>query len=163
MQKIYIGIDPGVTGAIVRIYHDDSFHVIDLPVLTETVGKRRETRIDGLALWKLIPQIRSTVVLEKTQAVHGGHGLNTQANTTFSMGQTRGLVLSVLDICRMPRVDVTPQQWKKYFGLIGCDKDASIERALALCPALREFLYLKKHHNRAEAWLLARYGKEKGL
>ena len=49
------------------------------------------------------------------------------------------------------------QRWKKYFGLVKTDKEASRQKALELFPAAARFLSLKKHHGRAEAILIAHY------
>jgi crossover junction endodeoxyribonuclease RuvC len=51
---------------------------------------------------------------------------------------------------------VTPGVWKRHAGLIGKEKDASRELAARLYP--QATLNLKKHHGRADALLLARYG-----
>lgn len=44
----------------------------------------------------------------------------------------------------------------------GKEKDASRLRALELFPHLQEELKLKKHHNRADALLIAEWGRRKG-
>jgi crossover junction endodeoxyribonuclease RuvC len=169
MSKIYIGIDPGVTGAAAFLT-DGHAYVRDLPVLSVPNQSRRESVIDASTLWDWFgeaettfecPSAGVTVVLEKTQAVRGGNGLNTQAKTAFSMGQSRGIIVAVTAIQGYGRIDVTPQRWKKHFSLIGCDKDASRTLAVERFPALRDVLKHKKHHNRAEALLLALWGKER--
>jgi len=155
MNKIYIGIDPGVTGAIAILHDDDSGFLEKLPTRRVPNKSRREKRIDGREFYKLIPKIRSTVVLEKTQPMRDS------AMTAFSMGQSRGILYGILDACMMPVFDVTPQQWKKHFGLIGKGKDASIAKAVELYPRWKE--RIGRNHNLAEALLLARYGKDLGL
>jgi len=53
--------------------------------------------------------------------------------------------------------DVIPAKWKKQMGLINKDKDMSRMKALQLWPDRAEWLRYKKHHNRAEAALIAQY------
>jgi crossover junction endodeoxyribonuclease RuvC len=48
---------------------------------------------------------------------------------------------------------VRPQVWKKYHGLIGTEKVASLELARSLWPEAP--LKLKKDHNKADALLMA--------
>jgi hypothetical protein len=57
---------------------------------------------------------------------------------------------------RMPIHPVQPRVWKAHYGLKS-DKAASLTTARALYPSAP--LNLAKHHNRAEAVLLAHYGR----
>jgi hypothetical protein len=54
---------------------------------------------------------------------------------------------------------VTPGKWKKHFQLTS-DKEQSRELAIRLFPGSAFQFNRKKHHGRAEAALLARYGAE---
>ena len=63
----------------------------------------------------------------------------------------------MLQILRIPVTKVTPGVWKKHFKLTGTGKEESRLRALELYPELHDQLKLKKHHNRAEALLMARW------
>lgn len=51
---------------------------------------------------------------------------------------------------------VTPNEWKKTFGLKS-DKDASIACALRLYPSAANLLKFKKSHNRAESILVGHF------
>lgn len=55
---------------------------------------------------------------------------------------------------------VKPAVWKKALGLNKKDKDASIKKAIELFPEMESKLARKKDHDRAEALLLAYYGKK---
>ena len=52
---------------------------------------------------------------------------------------------------------VRPQQWQKFHGIKKADKAVSLRIARDLFPGQRKLLTLKKHHNRAEALLIAEY------
>jgi len=67
-----------------------------------------------------------------------------------------GIWLGVMAALRMPYTPVRPVVWKKAFSL-GKDKEASRLRAQQLFPAAD--LRRKKDHGRAEALLLAWYGR----
>ena len=60
---------------------------------------------------------------------------------------------------------VEPRRWKNALGLSARDKDASRHMAIELCrelwpmcPDLQDAFKLKKHHGRAEAFLITAYG-----
>ena len=165
MTRVYIGIDPGVTGAISLI--DESKTIIeDLPVVVIPNAKRKEKMISPMGLKVMIESMISSVavddvvcVLEKTQA------MKDTAMTAFSMGQSRGIIIAVLELIGISRIDVAPVAWKKHFSLLKCDKAASQSVACTRRPQdeVFELLKRKKDHNRAESLLLSLYGKEKGL
>jgi len=171
MPKIYVGVDPGVTGAVAFLQDGDT-RIADIPVLTVPNGNRKETMIDARELasmiqntilsmnhdYQLIPnKYEIIVVLEKTQP------MKDSAMTAFSMGQTRGIIIAVAALMEIPIINVTPQKWKKHFGLLNCEKDASRTLAMERFPLLRDQLRRKKDHDRAEAVLIALYGKELNL
>ena len=161
MSKIYIGIDPGVTGAVAFL-SELWAKVYDMPVLAVPNGSRKETRIDAECLYAILKNHGFSLdvcelILEKTQP------MKDSAMTAFSMGQTRGIILATASLLKIPIVHVTPPAWKKHFGLLKCDKDASRTIAKERFPNLMDSLQNKKDHNRAEALLIALYGKEKNL
>jgi crossover junction endodeoxyribonuclease RuvC len=165
MSKIYIGIDPGVTGALGVIFPDTwKNKVIDMPTISVANGRRKESRAWGKALFDIIDMIdmkRNDVpvmaIIERT------HPMKDSAMTAFSMGMSLIAAIDAVEIACIPYIMVNPSAWKKHFKLTKCDKDASRTLAIQRFPELTDQLKLKKHHNRAEALLLALYGKEAGL
>ena len=73
----------------------------------------------------------------------------------LTIGFGYGLWIGILATLEIPYTTVRPAQWKKAFSL-GKDKEASRLRAMQLYPGADP--RLKKHHDRAEALLLASYG-----
>ena len=73
----------------------------------------------------------------------------------YRFGHSCGSVAGVLGAMRIPVEYVSPQRWKRAFGLLGAHKDASRGKAIDLYPSAP--LSLKKHHGRADAILLARW------
>jgi hypothetical protein len=55
--------------------------------------------------------------------------------------------------------EVYGQTWKTMFGLIKQPKSVSLAVARKLFPTLHQRLKFKKDHNRAEALLIAEYGR----
>lgn len=160
---IYLGIDPGVTGAV-GAAGDGGSAVRDIPASVVSKGTVKQ-EINGALLAELLRRLTlgrpATAVLERTAArpamVHGK--IRQGSASTFSMGVSRGVCLGVLGALGIPYVEVLPQVWKAHYKLIGKDKDASRTLAISLFPALAGELARKKDHNRAEALLLAKYAQ----
>jgi crossover junction endodeoxyribonuclease RuvC len=70
-----------------------------------------------------------------------------------------GIWQGIVAALGIPLELVTPQTWKKHFGLIGEEKDVSRIKAMQLFPEVGKDLKLKKNNSRAEALLMAQYLK----
>ena len=70
-----------------------------------------------------------------------------------------GVIGGVSAISRVPVVVVSRVVWESSFGLVGAAKDAGRLLAIDLFAGSAHHLKLKKHHNRADALLLAEYGR----
>ncbi|MBB1599504.1 hypothetical protein [Variovorax sp. UMC13] len=163
---ISIGIDPGMTGAVAFIdTATGKASVFDLPISPV------ERRICGLQLARLLREhapvsIGGRVYLEELHARAGGGGMQQMG----SMMKTVGIILGSIDCTRLPVTQVTPQRWKKFFGLIDKPslgvvkktdaqrKAASLTKARELFPALQGDLKRAKDDGRAEALLIAQWG-----
>lgn len=159
-----IGIDPGLTGAIAFLHPDGGAWVRDMP-LKEHVGEKKIVdggAIAGFFFSDIPPRITARVYIEQVQAMPPIKGKLRGAGTvsSFNFGYSAGVVEGVVSAVAIPRAYVWPQTWKKRAGLTGKPKDASRELAIELYPQLAEVLKLKKHHGRADALLIARFGGE---
>ena len=149
---ITIGIDPGLSGAIVAIFPAGEIEFHDMPILEV---KKKQT-LDYAGLAHILRRYASRGECEATIELVGampGQGVASM----FKFGQTYGAVLATLATLQIPYRTVTPAVWKKAYRLIGCEKDESRARALELFPAAVDYLRLKKHHGRADALLIADY------
>lgn len=115
-----LGIDPGVTGAIVALNNDGTMHKhIPMPALKTDTDKR--SRIDG-------SQIKLTSCAStKASAIRLRLSMLVQCQMTAppmpSMsGHGCGVIEGVLQALEIPYTKVRPQAWKKVCGLIGKDK-----------------------------------------
>jgi hypothetical protein len=90
------------------------------------------------------------VVIEEAQAMPGQG-----TRSMFTIGLGMGVWLGILGALGLAHTRVRPVVWKQALKL-GKDKEAARLRAMQLFP--RADLRLKKHHNRAEALLLAYWG-----
>ena len=80
----------------------------------------------------------------------------------FKFGRTLGFAHAVV-LGTHPRPSVeftTPAQWKGKLGLLNSGKGASREKAVNLFPSTESYLARVKDDGRAEALLLAHYGRK---
>jgi len=92
------------------------------------------------------------VTLEEAQAMPG-QGVRSM----FTCGVGFGVWLALLAALALPHTRVRPAIWKKALGL-GKDKEAARLRAMQLFPTAD--LRRKRDHGRAEALLLAYWGRQ---
>lgn len=157
-MTIFIGIDPGLDGAIAFVKDDGSATVCSAP--TGKVGKKRDYLLASMAslLDRQIDQIRYVAAVERV------HSMPKQGvASSFNFGKGFGLWLGLLAGRGIPFDLVEPTRWKKVMlDGMGRDKDAARLRAQQLFPALAPQLSLKKDHGRAEALLIAEYRRRIG-
>jgi crossover junction endodeoxyribonuclease RuvC len=149
---IYIGIDPGLNGAIAFLDTEKGhLSVIDMPVLeVMRNGKlKKEVSPHGLAsIFKVSPQ-PVCAFLERVGAMPG-QGVS----SVFSFGRSTGLVEGVLATCDIPVLIITPQSWQKAASVRG-GKDGSRQRAMELFPNYAGLFARKKDDGRADAACMA--------
>jgi crossover junction endodeoxyribonuclease RuvC len=149
---IYLGIDPGLSGAIAILDQaGELVSVTDLPVIRDL----SLAWIDGGSLQSIILNALqgrpARAIVERVSSMPG-QGVA----SSFQFGVGFGSVLSVLQAMAVPLQFVTAAVWKKSYGL-GKDKHASLHKARLLHPSAE--LHLAKHDGRAEAILIAEFGR----
>ena len=158
---ITIGIDPGLTGALAMLGHKAEFlRVSDIPVMKRLGPKAAvKNQVNGAALEEILrgwtedyDKNEIVAFIETPIAFPGQH-----VATIAAAFLTAGIIEGVLSARHFAHQLVRPADWKKAMGL-SADKDQARARAIRLYPEAP--LALAKHHNRAEALLIARYGHE---
>lgn len=154
---IVLGIDPGMGGALAffgagQPGAPDYFSVFDMPVYGD--GKQRG--VDAYQLAYLIQSFKPTkAIVEKVNAMKGwGVG------SCFRFGESFGVIRGVLGALTIPIHLVTPQKWKKHYGLPGGDKEASRRLVIERWPANAASFARVKDEGKAEAALIAAYGRK---
>lgn len=158
---IVIGVDPGLTGGLAVVADTGDAQLVDLPVMPTGRDGVVRNRIDGRALADvLLRQVPPGVPVFGVLELIGPRPRDGKASTPTeaSLHVTRGIVLGVLDVLRIRTLEVTPQAWQKWYGFSKANKNASREHGAELYPGVADQLRLVKHHNRAEALLIAHYG-----
>lgn len=154
--KLYLGIDPGLTGALAVLGEKEIIDVYDTPTLIVKKGSGKRTVYVVSAMADLVKRWANTglvkgIVLETVHAMPG-QGVTSM----FSLGQGFGIWLGIIAAFRLPLTKVEPRVWKQAMGIpSGAEKSESVVRAAQLFPTAS--LARKKDHGRADALLLAEY------
>lgn len=149
MTPCIMGIDPGISGAIAFLFAGAPDRVLVEDMLT--AGKMVSAPLLANAIKRYAP---SLAIIESV-ASRPGQGVS----STFRFGTAYGIAQGVIGALHIPVEFVSPQRWKKHFHLTG-DKELSRAKAQQIFPTCAESFKLVKHHGRAEAALIARYGFE---
>lgn len=159
-----LAIDPGVSGAMAVVSKCPTSGslvleaVHDLPTNSETTssGKTRRS-VDPIGLTKLVKAVGIVdgAVVEKVFAPPG-----IASTVAFSLGATKGTILSVMALAKVPVVQVTPNTWKQALE-VPPDKAGARRRASAVFGSDHAWPRVKDH-NRAEAALIGAWGLASG-
>lgn len=147
-MTLILGIDPGATGAAALVGPDTGivYELLDLDsdhaVTVERLDSAR-ARYIGEAFF---------CIIERAQTMPK---MNVAAQGRYMEGY--GVIQGWLHTRCISHDTIRPATWKQNLGLSKADKDASLTLARRLFPTAE--LGLKKHHNRAEALLIAEWAR----
>ena len=149
------GIDPGGSGALALLNGAALVAVTDMPVFTVSRGKgvKRELDVHGLAeiLRAWAPDY---VWFEQVGGMAGD-----APSSAFNFGRIAGAAEALAKASGARFDFVAPHVWKKDMGLIGKTKDDSRVMATNMWPAAAGEFRRKMDEGRAEAALIAEYGR----
>ena len=129
-----IGIDPGAKGGVALVTQlgkaQDLFSAAPMPMKDPPKGKKPV--VDVITLFRVLHGVASgwatdVVYLENVHAMP-----RQGVSSTFQFGRTFGAIEAAADLARLRIRYVEPRVWKKYFGLKGDDKHASVRKATEL-------------------------------
>ena len=154
---LIIGIDPGISGSICFLTDGKILDVIEMPTMAE--GKKNKRQVNGSQIFneisKRIHNVEKQnirVVIEQVSAMPG-QGVTSM----FNFGQSFGILKGICSAMQLSLYFVRPAKWKKYFGLIKSEKDASRTKAIEIFPYFSSQLSKKKDPNKADAMLIASF------
>lgn len=153
-----LGIDPGSSGAVAVLNpRGNALEVVDVPTVLAYKSSKTRRMLDASGFARMVAKfVQSSspliAVVEDVRAMPG-QGVASM----FSFGKSFGIALGVLAALQISTELVPPERWKKHFRL-GKDKEQARALATRLYPTVE--LELKKHQNRAEALLIARFWME---
>ena len=145
-----VGIDCGYRTGGVALIGDDHAEVHDLPVFSE----------GGVDVAELDRLIRTFADPEHVYIEKQGAMPNQGVSSTFKLGYAFGQITATVALTQVPFTLVTPPTWKRSMNLPK-DKDSARRLAIQWFPHLSERLKRKKDEHRAEALLIALYGRGK--
>ena len=147
-MTVYIGIDPACQSGAWAVIDHNGYRDCGM---IKSVDARVVCLDFKDALKKAVNASESAEICIEQVFGMSGQGIT----STSKFMRAVGAIEAVCELTRYPVHFVSPQKWKKHFGLIKCDKNASLDIARKLYPEAP--LSRKKDHNKAEALLLARY------
>ena len=154
---LIIGIDPGISGGICFFEDGQVKDIIDMPVMAD--GKKNKRQINGPQVYneflKRINKFQKkdiVVVIEQVSAMPG-QGVTSM----FNFGQSFGVLKGICSAMQLSMFFIRPAKWKKYFGLIKTEKDASRTKVIEIFPYISSELSRKKDSNKADAVLIASF------
>jgi crossover junction endodeoxyribonuclease RuvC len=154
---VVIGIDPGLDGAVAIIHSPVEIDIFDTPTLT-VVGEKSRRKYNAAAMAAILEPLQTEQALIVLESVHSMPKQGVASS--FNFGEGLGIWKGIIAAYKLPLEMPSPQRWKKaILADQGKDKDASRYKAIQLFPSLAEQLSRKKDDGRAEAVLLAEYGR----
>lgn len=153
---LVIGVDPGAKGGMAAVtYIMDTAY----PDTVEKVVRVIPFNENDYIRMMLDNSLRSNIFyIEKVNAMP-----NQGVTSMFNFGKNFGWIIGAAEATGYGVHYVRPQEWKKYFGLIGTDKQASIAKCKELYPDVdlkRTERCKTDSDGMAEAILIATYGVE---
>jgi len=154
-MKTILGIDSGLTGSL-AFYDGVEAILFDIPVFEITTNGKKKKTVDCHKLLEIIRSQKPDIAyLENVNAMP-----KQGVTSMFNMGRTLGRIEMAVMACSVPLVYIRPQEWKAYYKC-PADKDGARQLAGQQFPQFKHNWDLKKHHNRAESFLIAAYGRDK--
>ena len=154
---LIIGMDPGISGAICFFENGEVKEIIDMPNMAD--GKKNKRQINGPQVYNEIssrikntPKKEIVVVIEQVSAMPG-QGVTSM----FNFGQSFGVLKGICSAMQLSMHFIRPVKWKKYFGLIKTEKDASRTKVIEIFPYISSQLSRKKDSNKADAILISSF------
>lgn len=153
MSALILGADPGKRGALALVDLDG--HLLDVIDMPDATGSALGAHIRDF-LEDHGPHHVQTAWVEKV------HAMPKQGVTsTFTFGAGYGALLGALGALRIPVELRTPNVWKKAMRCTA-DKGSSRQAAAQLWPDHARLFARVKDDGRAEAALVAEYGRRQG-
>lgn len=155
-HMIILGIDPGLSGAL--CFDDgEARHIVDIPTFSLARNGKNKREVDAIKLASAWHEHRPRIghaFVEQVGAMPG-QGVS----SVFAFGKSYGILIGILAANGVPVTFVAPKVWKKQLG-VPSSKDGARARASELMPETAGEWRLAKHDGRAEAALIAYWGRQ---
>ncbi len=160
-MTLFVGIDPGLSGAIAFRRSDDDMEVLPLPVLTITKAKGMRRVLDLTALANIVDDKTKnatgvSVFIERVSAMP-----KQGVASMFAFGETYGAIKGIVAANFLPMTLVTPVTWKAKLK-VSSNKDDARYRASQLMPRFAHLWSRRSEDGLAEAAMIAFFGQHHG-
>jgi len=149
---MYIGIDPGLSGAIAFL-NKSSLFIYDMPIQKV----RSKKKIDAAKLAEILKSYKTKNALAVVELV--GPMPNQGVVSTFNFGYGAGIIEGILRALLVKTVFIRPNVWKPAMGL-SSKKVQSLGLARNVFPKQFHYFKRQKDDGRAEASLMAYFARK---
>lgn len=152
---LFMGIDPGLDGAVAVLNNDEEIVGIHDSRWIRVGTKRKHCSAD---MGDIIDKYTNRSDDIKCVGIEDVHSMPKQGvSSSFQFGRGLGIWEGIIAFCKFKMEFISPQKWKKEM-LHGMQKgkDAALYKCQQLYPK-SSYFKLKKHHGRADAVLIALY------
>ena len=163
MNKTYIGIDNGVSGAVGIITGNGESFLFPTPVKKEqsyTKTKQQISRVDFLKMYDLLKQFNDNSIL----LIERPYANPTGMKATVSAMRALEATLIAVEMLDIPYQYIDSREWQKALlpsGLKGAElKVGSLQIGCRLFPMLKDEIEKQKD---ADAILIAEYARRQNL
>jgi crossover junction endodeoxyribonuclease RuvC len=158
-EMVIAGIDPGKTGALGISYPDGLHEFFDVPCVK--MPKDTPAWSAWHTEWSNALEFACVDLIMIELVTAGQNGIKQGVQSMFNFGGTLRFAHAIaLGVRPRPRIEfVTPAVWKGKLGLLNSSKGASREKCRTIYPSTAPSLARVKDDGRAEAALIAHYGR----
>jgi crossover junction endodeoxyribonuclease RuvC len=156
-MSMILGLDPGTHGAIAALEGGEVALLEDLPAHVLAVkGRSDRAELDAHTLHVVVAGLGPIehAFVERVTARPGNGSVS-----MFRFGQAYGAIYATLAVMGIPISFVQPKAWQRHHG-IGPSPEAARQRAVQLFPQIAPRLARKADTHRADALLIASYGRQ---
>lgn len=176
-MKVYVGVDPGKTGAIAFLYVDGpavfffDAENVSIAELGERLREHREIFVLMEKVQVMPGSVQRRFAAGAAAGEEGQKDVGQGRVSILNYGIGYGEYLGMLKALNIPFGEIYSQSWKREFGLFGLGKlfplavikQRAIDVAKHLFPSAADRLTRKKDHGRAEALLIAEYARRRNM
>lgn len=159
-MPIFVGIDPGVSGALAAIHPSGKVDIFDCPLLPK---KGKWNSHDSATMYGILKGPYDAIALIEHVRFDSRDG--SHKGSAEVLVRNHEAWLTILSIVGIPTLDLEVPAWRKAAGCKGLtDEVGIVSYALSLYPQMRSTLKRRSaraksgyvyEHNRAEALLMA--------
>jgi crossover junction endodeoxyribonuclease RuvC len=153
---LILGVDPGIEGAL-ALYDTTVEKIVsiwDMPTKSIMVSGKARKAVCPHGVVDMFRAIAAThAVIEKVGGIRGQ-----SASAAFNFGAGYGAIMAAAAALDIEIDNPAPILWKAKLK-VPAKKEFAIAKATEMVPYMRDQWPLKKHDGRAEAAMLALYGR----